>query len=366
VLRQLARLTRAVPAAGPNAVALAVYAGPDDALIPARESGTEGVACVDDAARAVMLLCALWERTELPWIRSWCAGLVDFVVWMQDANGKWVNFIVDWDDAAGNRTGASSYAGGAFWQARALQAVARAAIVFGDAHAETALERGLASMRAPAPPDVRALHVMTAVDLVRAGRVPRMRNHLTGWIDQMLACTCDGMLMNSPQESGRPHLWGHVQEAALAAAGALLGRKEVIAVARRSAELVFADVIESGFDLPRVQPYDVASAIHVMDSLHDVTESADYADLAHKARQWFDGRNPAGLPVYDVDTGRVADGIDEGRISRNSGAEANVVAAEALLDRVAQQARCLSGSAELPWQDPALPRRHLDMPHQRA
>jgi hypothetical protein len=353
VLRQLARLTHAVPAAGPDAVALAVYAGADDVPVGARESGIEGVACVDDAARAIVLLCALWERIELPWIRSWCDGLLDFVVWMQDADGKWVNFIVEWDDPAGNRTGASSFAGGAFWQARALQAVARAAIVFGDARAEAALERGLASMRAPAPPDVRALHVMTAVDLLRAGRHPRMRTHLTGWIDQMLACTSDAMLMNSPQESGRPHLWGHVQEAALADAGALLGRDDVIAVARRSAELVFADVIESGFDLPRAQPYDVASAIHVMDSLHGVTGLADYADLAHKARQWFDGRNPAGLPVYDVDTGRVADGIDEGRVSLNSGAEANVVAAEALIDRVAQQAQRLSRPAELPWPDPA-------------
>jgi hypothetical protein len=366
VLRQLARLTRAVPAAGPDAVALAVYADADDVTVAARESGTEGVACVDDAARAIVLLCAVWERTELPWIRTWCDGLLDFVLWMQDADGMWVNFVVDWDDVAGNRTGASSFAGGAFWQARALQAVARAAIVFGDARAETALERGLASMRAPAPPDVRALHVMTAVDLLRAGRVPPMRNHLTGWIDQMLACTSDGMLMNSPHESGRPHLWGHVQEAALADAGALLGRDDVIAGARRSAELVFAGVIESGFELPHVQPYDVASAIHVMDSLHDVTGSADYANLAQKARQWFDGRNPARAPVYDVDRGRVADGIDEGRVSRNSGAEANVVAAEALLDRVAQQARRLSRSAELPWQDPAVLYLHLDIPHQRA
>jgi len=342
VLRQLARLTHAVPAAGPNAVALAVYAGADDVPIMARESGTEGVACVDDAARAIVLLCALWERTELPWVRTWCDGLLDFVVWMQDDDGRWVNFIVDWSDVR-NRSGISSFPGGAFWQARALQAVARAAIVFGDARAETALQRGLDSMRAPAPPDVRALHVMTALDLLRAGRCPDLRDHLAAWIDEMLACSSDGMLMNSADESGRPHLWGHVQEAALAGAGALLGRDDVIAVARRSAELVFADVIESGFDLDHVQPYDVTSAIQVMDSLHAVTGSAHHADLAAKSRGWFDGRNPSGLPVYDAERGRVADGIDNGCVSRNSGAEANVVAAQALLDRAVQHARRREG-----------------------
>jgi hypothetical protein len=349
VLSQLARLTRAVPAAGPNALALAVYAGPDNMPITARESGMEGVACVDDAARAIVLLCGLWEATAQPWVRTWCSGLLDFVVWMQDGDGRWMNFVVDWEGAR-NRTGASSFPGGAFWQARALQAVARAAIIFGDVRAEMALERGLEAMHAPAPPDVRALHVMTALDLLRAGRVPRMRDHLTGWVDQMLACTREGMLMNSPHEEGRPHLWGHVQEAALADAGMLLGRDDVISVAQRSAGLVFADVIESGFDLPRVQPYDVASAVEVMDRLHDTTGSMQYSDLAGKARQWFDGRNPAGVPVYDIDTGRVADGVDTGRVSRNSGAEANIVAAQALLERVVQQVRDLGDGAALPWQ----------------
>ncbi len=348
MLRQLARLTRAVPAAGPGAVALAVYAGPDDAPVAARESGVEGVACVDDAARAVVLLCAVWEATRLSWVRTWCEGLLDFLAWMQDPDGRWVNFVVDWEGTR-NRGGASSFAGGAFWQARALQATARAAIVLDDPRAEAMLDRGMAWMRAPAAPDVRALHVMTALDLLRAGRVPRLRDHLTGWIDQMLTCSRDGMLLNDRGETGFPHLWGHVEEAALAGGGALLGRDDVVDVALHSAELVFRDAIESGFDLPRVQPYDVASAIEVMDRLHAVTGAAEYAELAGTARQWFDGRNPAGRPVYDADAGRVADGIDEGRVSANSGAESNVVGAQALLDRVVEQARRLPGVDALPW-----------------
>ncbi|HXA27496.1 MAG TPA: hypothetical protein VN193_02010 [Candidatus Angelobacter sp.] len=353
MLRQLARLTHAVPAAGPCAVALAVYSGEDGVPIAARESGVEGVACVDDAARAVVLLCAVWERTRLPWVRTWCEGLLDFVLSMQDEDGLWVNFVTDWDGTV-NRTGISSYAGGAFWQARALLAMARATVVLGDARAEAALERGLPSMDAPAAPDVRALHAMTALELLRDGRHLHLRDDLAGWTDQMVRCTRDGMLMNASREQGRPHLWGHVQEAALADAGALFGRDGVLAVARTSARLVFADAIESGFAMERVQPYDVASAVRVMDRLHAVTGAAECADLAEKARRWFDGRNPAGLPVYDPKSGRVADGIDAGLVSSNSGAEANVVAAEALLDRVVAQARALSGASALPWRDGVL------------
>ena len=341
MLRQLARLTRPVSAAGPSAVALAVYAGSDNIPIAAREAGVEGVACVDDAARAIVLLCAVWEATELPWIRTWCDGLIDFLAWMQDVDGRWLNFVTGWDGAR-NRDGATSFAGGAFWQARALQAAARAAVVLDDTRASSMLDRGLRWMFAPAPSDVRALHVMAAVELLRAGRVPELRDHLGEWIDEMLTCTRDGMLMNATEETGRPHLWGHVQEAALADAGALLGRDDVVAIAQRSAQLVFRDVISTGFDLRSTQPYDVTSAIEVMDRLHAVTGDAEYADLAATARRWFDGCNPAGRAVYDSGTGRVADGIDEGRLNANSGAEANVVAAQALLDRVVEQALRLS------------------------
>jgi hypothetical protein len=71
-----------------------------------------------------------------------------------------------------------------------------------------------------------------------------------------------------------------------------------------------------------------------LDELARATEDGRWRALAEDARAWFDGRNAAGQPVYDRELGRVADGVDEDRISVNSGAEANIVAAEALLDEV--------------------------------
>lgn len=138
--------------------------------------------------------------------------------------------------------------------------------------------------------------------------------------------------MNSPDEGGRPHLWGHVQEAVLADASVVLDRSDLGTLAVSSADAVFAEVIESGFDLPHVHSYDVQSAVFVMDRLAAVTGQPRYIELAQKARSWFDGRNPAGAAILDRATGRVADGLDDGRVSDRSGAEANITAGLALLN----------------------------------
>ena len=83
-----------------------------------------------------------------------------------------------------------------------------------------------------------------------------------------------------------------------------------------------------------------------LDRLHEATGGGHWAELAADARAWFDGRNVAAAPVYDRRRGRVADGIDLGRISENSGAEANIVAAEALFADALEVARDLADPLE--------------------
>ena len=332
MLRQLARLTRRVPAAGPRALAIAVYADTSDAILPASQAGFEGVACVDDAARACAVLCDLWATTGAPWVRIWAEGLLDFLVWMHTGDGRWVNFISDWNGAR-NMTGRTSVPGVNFWQARAICAMTKAWIVLDDPRARDSLELGMAAAAAaPAPADVRSLHARAAVELVDRPTASHHRAWLEGWCDEIAHCRSGEMLMNSAAEQGRPHLWGHIQEGVLAQAGNVLQRPELVAVARRSADLILPQVIESGFDFHGVRPYDVGSTIFVTDSLAAVTGELAYAALGRNARMWFDDRNSADCPVYDRVRGRVADGIDEGRVSEHSGAESNIVAAESLFE----------------------------------
>src|SRR5207253_1972755 len=162
----------------------------------------EGVACVDDVSRALVLWCDLWERTHERVAREWVDGLLAFCRWMQLDDGRFANFVVDWTGAR-NIDGLTSRADGAsFWHARGARAIA----------------------------------------------------------------------------------------------GPVLGRMDLVEVARRSADAYLVPLIDRGFDLPMVQPYGAASAAFAMDQLGRATGDARYARAARDARAWFDGRNPAGRP----------------------------------------------------------------------
>ena len=342
MLRQLARLTVPLEAAGDRACAIAVYADAADRTIPAAERGFEGVACVDDAARALVLFSDVWSATGLPRMRDWALGLLDFLLYMQLADGRFVNFISDWSGER-NDDGVTSFPGGGFWHARGVRALARATVVLRDDRARDALERGLRHVLAArdVPADVRSIHVLAALELLRAGSFPELEDIVPTWCEEIAGCQRDSVLLDNPDET-EPHLWAHLQEGVLAEAGSFLGREDLIATARQSTLLYLAPQIDAGFDAPTVQPYGVASAVYSTERLRAVTEEPRFDELWRMARGWFDGRNPARRAVYDRAEGRVYDGVDDGVINVHSGAESNVVGAQALIDQVIRTAPVLA------------------------
>ena len=333
MLRQLARLTAPVAAAGEHACAIAVYTDGDDRALAAADRGYEGVACVDDAARMAVLLCDVWSVTKLPLLASWAAGLADFLLYME-GDGRFANFIHDWAGEI-NETGPTSERGGAFWQARGTRALAKLWAVFGDDRVHDALVRALARIREAdeAPTDVRAIHTLMAAELVRLGTMPQLRADLQRWADDLARVHHGPVLLDHDGQTA-PHLWAHIQEGVLAEAGTLLDRPDLVARARTSAFAYLAPIVERGFALNTVQPYGVACAVFSLDRLAQFTGEPRFVELADKARAWFDGRNSAGRAVYDRGAGRVYDGIDHGTVNARSGAESNIVAAQALLEEV--------------------------------
>ncbi|MDP9265013.1 MAG: hypothetical protein M3O91_02675 [Chloroflexota bacterium] len=334
MLARLGRLLHPYPAAGPRALAPAVYADAQGHLVPASDRGFEGVACVDDAARALVLYCDLWNATGAECARDCALGLLDFVLWMQEPDGRFLNFVRDWDGTR-NLDGPTSFAGGSFWHARAVRGLAKAWTTFGGARVRAAIDRALPYMEtAGVNPDVGAVHVLAALDLAEDDADGRLRSFIERRSDEIAGCRDGDVLANYPGEP-LPHLWGHLQEGVLAEASRYLGRADLLDAARASAHALLEPVIQSSFALPRVEPYGVAAVVYGMDRLHQVTGSALYAELAALARAWFDGRNAAGVPAYDRAAGAFRDGIDEGRLNPNSGAESNIVGAQALLAEVA-------------------------------
>ncbi len=350
MLRQLARLTRPLPAAGPSALAVAVYADMNDEPIVARESGMEGVACVDDAARLLNVLCDVWTATRLPWVERWARGVLDFVMWMQEDDGRWLNFVYDWDGTR-NEDGLTSNVGENFWHARALCGTAHAWLTFGDERAERALRLGLDhAVAKDAPPDVRALHLEVARRLVRETGELGMLEPIRRWADEIAGCRIDGVLMNSPYERGVPHLWAHTQEGVLVDAASLLGDPSLLQTAIASAETLLAPIVRAGFNGPSSTPYDVSSTVFSLDRLSRATGDPVWSELAADARAWFGHRNAAGTLVYDPARGRVADGIDGDRVSGNSGAEANIEGANALPDAAVDVAQTMAPPSLIPDQ----------------
>lgn len=334
MIRQLDRLLRPVPALGADVLALAIYAHPEGAdflLPPAAESGYEGVACVDDAARAALLYTEAWRRRGSPWARETAEGLLRFTCAMQLEDGAFVNFIADWD---GNRQldTPTSRPGGGPWQARAMHALARAVAVFGGRPWARAFEAGIPRLLDPTPYlDITALSAIAMLEYWEATASPEAARHALAGSEEIAAARVGSVL---PDRAGSPdvHLWGHLQEAALARVGAAFGRPDLVQAAARSADAILVPAVARAFAGPRTIAFDVSSTVAGLDAVAAATGDQRYASLADSARAWFDGRNAAGRPVYDRERGLVRDGIDGDVVNENSGAESNIEGGLALID----------------------------------
>jgi hypothetical protein len=150
------------------------------------------------------------------------------------------------------------------------------------------------------------------------------------WSREIAGYSSGRRLLNAAGEQP-VHLWGHLQEVALADTGAALGHADLVECARESTEALLLPAVDSGFDFAQVLPFDVSCTVAGLAAVGRATTNQRYTAAAERGRQWFSGRNTAAQPVYDARRGMVYDGIDNGQVSRNSGAESNIEGALALL-----------------------------------
>ena len=79
------------------------------------------------------------------------------------------------------------------------------------------------------------------------------------------------------------------------------------------------------------QPVEAGLTVRACVTAHEVTGQARYQEAACSAAEWLLGANRLGVPLYDPDTGRCADGLDRHGASDNAGAESTISALLALL-----------------------------------
>ncbi|HVA89195.1 MAG TPA: hypothetical protein VNL71_05085 [Chloroflexota bacterium] len=334
ILRHLAQLSEPLKSEGDPIVFIHIYArpegeGPQSPLrfIRAGESGPEGIACVDDAARAALLGLAAYEQLRVPAARSLAWGWLGFVAYMQDPDGRFTNFIVD---RAGRkkRHGRTSYAGGQWWTSRALWALAAGWRVTGDSRYRELFEQGkFAGTQDLKVVSVQALALM---ECYAAEPTAALAQRIQRLCDRVVASGSDYMRDRKGTSGLLP--WGYHQLQAVARAGRLFSRLDYLVACERTVTGAIEPLVSGRFTAttPWSQEpkcvYDVSSLMLGLEELYHATGQELYRELALACFDWLHEDNPVGCSLYNPRNGRCADGVSEEEISPNCGAESAIEA----------------------------------------
>jgi uncharacterized protein YyaL (SSP411 family) len=128
-------------------------------------------------------------------------------------------------------------------------------------------------------------------------------------------------------------LYGYFQLAAVARAGRLLEKPAYIKASVETAQHLAKPVIEGGFyhAYPGTRGpqsvFDVSALALGLEELYYATEDKQYREMALQCVSWLDGANPAGVAVYDPETGRCHDKVFlSGEVESKVGAESAIEA----------------------------------------
>jgi hypothetical protein len=341
------------------------------------DASGEGIACIDDAARAALVYLDDYERTADPASLAKARRLLNFVLYMQADDGQFYNFILD---RAGtiNQTGNTSFKSSGWWAARAARALGEGYRVMRlvDLAYASRLDQAFRRIRdvwarevggrygkysqvhgvqVPAwliadGGDVTSIAMLAMLDYDRAtgGQDASTRDLLTK-LGEALAAYQMGDSRNypfgwHPDSATSPfawHAWGSTQVFALARAGQQLARPEWVTSARREADglytrLLAGQMVGEWGVLPIAFPqiaYGADSITQGLVALHQATGDDVYGKLAGLAAGWFYGNNVAGFVMYDPATGRGFDGLlgpSSFRVNKNAGAESTIEALMAM------------------------------------
>lgn len=368
----LRHLTETIEFRGEMVDVVHVYAKyPNYEWLEAADAGPEGIACVDDAARAAVLYLRHYELFGDTTSAHAARALLRFVQGMQAPDGQFYNFI--FKDRSINTDGRTSLKSFGWWAARAVWAMGRGFETLRLQDPEFALllrerlERTVPHLRA-------MLKRRGEADTTQGYLVPRWLINesaadatselllgLLAWyraepdsaLGEMIRAFAEGlMLMQDGDEVDFPyglhrswetlwHMYGNGQTQALASAGLILGDSLMTHSAEREARGFYARLLIQGFmkwmdvtapegrqDFEQIA-YGIRPMAVGLLRTYEATGRSEYAIMAALATAWLIGNNVLGEAMYDPATGRCYDGIsDSVSLNRDSGAESTI---EALL-----------------------------------
>ena len=335
------------------------------------DAAEEGIACVDDVARAAIVYMKAFEsgyRVDLQRIK----GLLNFVLVLQAEDGEFYNFIQS--DLSINKTAVTSRKDFAFWAARGYWALGAGAAFFqhkDHAYADTLKEAFLkcllpldslmsrygefVEINGKQYPDWLMIRnagdatselLLGVTAYLRIEKNPLLESYARKLAEGIVAMQIqDHPLLSGAFESwpGLWHGWGNSQVQALIELAEILSDKNIEKAAAFSADRFLSRLaagrLISGFDFAgntiQIYPqiaYDVRPTALGLLALYRTTKEPRYAVMAGLAASWFYGSNVADFSMYDHNTGRIYDGIDQIGVNRNSGAESTIEGLYTLLE----------------------------------
>ena len=333
----------------------------------------EGFACVDDAARAIVLLSRFIERKADDKKLHQLKLLMAFVLRMQNRNGYFNNFI--WPNGSINTSDKTSLAELNWWSLRALWGLESGLrILPGDSDLSrqtlVATERLVANLKRDLPVQPRVtrheegldvpdwLPMGSGADQAAIAVIGLLSNYdrtHDASVLNIITAMADGIEQMQVGDATRfPygahlswrnewHAWGSDQAYALLLAGQKLGRTDYVRggllevdhfypylIRRRYLSSLRIRKVGDRFLAIRQERFpQIAYGIRPMVSAaieaYHITGKRRYLAIASHIASWLTGTNDAHQAIYEAASGRTFDGIGPGaRVNRNSGAESTI------------------------------------------
>ncbi|MBL4745011.1 MAG: hypothetical protein JKY08_01455 [Flavobacteriaceae bacterium] len=334
----------------------------------------EGFTCVDDVARAIVLLTGRLEGLENPNpTLDKIKKLTEFVLQMQHENGYFNNFV--WRNGSINTTYKTSVANLNWWSLRALWSLETVLPVFESDTAmeiriKNSIDKVVANIVGELPSNNSEKTVVNGVELptwlpqqyasdqaslLMLGLLKNYRRNTSENVKLLIESLADGIMLTQKGGKGTYpngafmswanlwHAWGNNQSYALLLVGEYFNNQTYIDSALKEVDNLYPLLLKNGFmeafyiqksgsvfiekerkQFPQIA-YGLRPMVFATYKAYDITGESKYLDLATNLSAWLYGENDAYTSIYNPESGICFDGIvGTGEVNRNSGAESTI------------------------------------------
>jgi hypothetical protein len=371
--QHLQHLTQKVELLGDSVDIVHIYA--DYPSYNWTDANDEGIACVDDAARAAVVYLRHFELTKDTNSLQRAKNLLRFVMKMETDDGEFYNFI--YKDRTINKTGQTSNKSFGWWGSRGVWCMSLGYRILKDRDREfaailrehiqrtfphidslmlkynqTSDNKGYAIpqwLMYESGADVTSELLLGLAEYYQATRDARVKAFILKQADGLMLMQ-NGDVKTPPFGLHRSwqtmwHMWGNGQTQALASAGKMLKNKKMVQSAEREASGFYSRLLIDGI-MKEMDVADSAKTLHYEQiaygvrpmavgllRLYEATKKAEYLKMAGLSASWLFGNNVLHQTMYDSVTGRCFDGIkDSVTVNKNSGAESTIEALFTLVE----------------------------------